>query len=264
MLRKGLVDITNVVPSFYAGRFPLEDAFHLPFLCPGAMGDPRSDRIVKMMYEKYLIPIYFSDVKVLWLGRFPRLTLHMAKKPVRTMEDLKGLVIGFPGGRILPKMLGLMGASGEHTLIPDMYTNLDRGVIDGMFIPRDTVPAFKLHEVQKYNTMVDPGSGSHFVAMNLKAWNKISPADQKIIEDLSPWVVERHIKALAGVHGYSKKLFMDAGVEMIDLSPEEQARWKKVSKPVRDEWIKEVEGKGLPGKAVFDDINKIMSESPKH
>jgi TRAP-type C4-dicarboxylate transport system substrate-binding protein len=98
--------------------------------------------------------------------------------------------------------------------------------------------------------------------MNLKTWNKISPADQKIIEDLSPWVVQQHIKGMQGVLGYTQKLLMDKGVEMIDLSPEETAKWKKISKPVRDEWIKEVEGKGLPGKAVFADITKIMSENP--
>ena len=107
--------------------------------------------------------------------------------------------------------------------------------------------------------MVDPGSGSCFVAMNMKTWNKIPPEDQKIIEGLSPWVVQQHIKGMRGVLGYTQKLFRDKGVEAIDLSPEETARWKKVSKPVRDEWVKEVEAKGLPSKAVMDEITNIMS-----
>jgi hypothetical protein len=59
------------------------------------------DMVFLMVYDRYLIPQYFRDVKVLWNGRFSLNVLQMPSKPIRRLEDIKGLVIGFAGGGVL-------------------------------------------------------------------------------------------------------------------------------------------------------------------
>jgi TRAP-type transport system periplasmic protein len=152
----------------------------------------------------------------------------------------------------------LMGASGEFVPTPDIYSNLEKGVIDGMVIPNDAVTAFKLYEVEKYNTMVDPGTGTGLIGINLNSWKKISPADQKIIEDLTPWVVQKLAKSVAESEALGEKQLLDAKVQVIKLPPEEVARWRQLSRPIWNEWIKEIEGKGLPGRKVVEDIKAIV------
>jgi len=51
------------------GQFPLDEIFHLPFLIPGGIDDPKSGLIRRTLYDKYLTPINFKEVKVLWTGR---------------------------------------------------------------------------------------------------------------------------------------------------------------------------------------------------
>jgi len=80
------------------GRFPLESVFHLPTIVPGDVADPTCTAIRKMVYDNYLTPLYFKEYKNTLDGRFGLNSLHMAAKPVRNLEDLKGKIIGFGGG----------------------------------------------------------------------------------------------------------------------------------------------------------------------
>lgn len=255
---RGTCDISAVTPTQIPGRFPLEVCFHLPYLVQGAMGDPTSDKLRHMIYEKYLIPYEFKDVKVLWTGRYGLNVLHMVKKPVRTVEDMQGLVIGFPGGRIMPKLMARVNASAEMTFVPDMYTSLERGTIDGMIIPMEATAAFKLQEVEKYNTRLDLASGSFFMAMNLKTWKSLSPDIQKIIEELNPWAEEATAKALDEATKVNYMIAEKAGVELIEFTPEDMARFVKISRPVEVEWVEEMAAKGLPTRALYDDIKKLV------
>jgi len=257
---RGTCDISGVTPTMMPGRFPLEVCFHLPYLVQGAMGDPTSDKLRHMIYEKYLIPYEIKQAKVLWTGRYGLNVLHMVKKPVRTVEDMQGLVIGFPGGRVMPKLLARVNASAETTFVTDMYTSLERGTIDGMIIPMEATVAFKLQEVEKYNTRLDLASGTFFMAMNLKTWESLPPDIQKIIDELNSWAEETTAKAL---HESTKANYMiakKAGVELIEFTPEEMARFVEISRPVEVEWVEELAAKGLPTRALYEDIKKIVGK----
>jgi TRAP-type C4-dicarboxylate transport system substrate-binding protein len=260
MVLKGTCDVSWLISTMFPGRHPLEEAFHLPFLIPPGAANPTGKRIRDAVYEKFLIPYHYKDVKVLWTGRFEPNVLHLAKKPVRTMEDMKGLVIGFPGGRLQPKFIAAVGASPEQVTTVDMYTALERGMIDGQIIPLETQLAFKLIEVTKYITMLNLGSGTNFMGMRLETWNKLSPADQKIIDELSIWAADLQGKAWEGSTGHTISVWKKRGIEFLELSPEERARWIKIAKPVEEAWVKGVESRGLPARELYNMIKQMLAK----
>jgi TRAP-type C4-dicarboxylate transport system substrate-binding protein len=47
------------------------------------------------------------------------------------------------------------------------------------------------------------------------------------------------------------------GIEYIDLSPAEKEKWKKLLAPIKDEYAAGLEAKGLPGKKVLSEIQKM-------
>jgi len=259
-LLRGTSDIAFILPVFIMGRFPLESVFHLPTLVPGDSADPTCTAIRTTVYEKYLTPLYFKDIKVLWTGRFGLNNLHMAAKPVRKLEDLKGKIIGFGGGKTPPLVLKALGASPESIQSPDIYTSLEKKVIDGMLFPLDGLRGYKLSEVVKYVTRLDFGSASNFTAMRLAAWNSLSPADQKIITDLIPWGLEAQGRTYRNDAELAIETGKKAGIEFIELSSAERQRWVDALKPVENQWITEMEGMGLPGKKIYDDIVQISSK----
>lgn len=260
MVLKGTCDVGWLISTYFPGRHPLEEAFHLPFLVPPGANNPTGKLIRDAVYEKFLIPHHYNDVKVLWTGRFEPNVLHLAEKPVRTMEDMKGLVIGFPGGKLMPKLITAVGGSPEQVPVTDMYTAMERGMIDGQIIPLEVQLAFKLIEVTKYVTLLNLGSGTNFMGMRLETWNKISPKDQKIIDELSIWAADLQGKAWMGATEHTISACQGAGIEFIELSPEEMARWVEITKPVEAEWIAEMDAKGLPATDLYNEILRLLAK----
>lgn len=260
ILISGTADISMVMPPLSKGRFPLDEIFHLPFFIPGDTGHPVGSKVRTALYEKYLIPIHFKEIKGLWTGRFGLNVIHTTKKPVRTMEDMKGMVIGVPGGRNLTRLIQAVGASPETSHVPEMYTNLERGVIDGQAIPVEAMVAFKLHEVVKHVTMVNAGGATYLIAMNMKTWNSLPPDIQKIIMEMRPWVEDVQAKAWAKATGYSIMVAKKSGVEVIELSPEERARWVEAAKPIDAEWVKEMDARGFPASEMYKLAEEMMSK----
>lgn len=253
-LLRGTSDIAFILPVFIMGRFPLESIFHLPTIVPGDVADPTCIAIRKMVYDRYLTPLYFKDIKILWTGRFGLNNLQMATKPVRNLEDMKGKIVGFGGGKTPPLVLKALGAAPESIQSPDIYTSLEKKVIDGMFFPLDGLRGYKLVEVVKYVTRLDYGSASNFTAMRLAAWNSLSPADQKIITDLIPWAMEKQAKTYREDALLAIETGKKAGIEFIQLSPAEKQRWVDALKPVDKQWMTEMDAMGLPATKMYNDI----------
>jgi len=260
LILKGAAQLTILVGPQYPGRFPLTDVFNLPFLIPPDGPNSPGKAIRDMVHEKYLSPIYFKDVKVLWKGRYQPNVIHMAKKPVRTLNDIKGQIIGIPGGRLLPAYVKALGGSPELSPTPEVYTNLEKGIINGQILPFETQMAFKLLEVAKFVTMTNQGSGAKCLVMRLQTWNSMPPDIQKIILDMNPWAEDLMYKvgeaAFQRVAGISKK----AGVEIIELSPAERAHWDEATKSVEKNWFAEMDAKGLPASAMRNDIMKLLGK----
>ena len=59
------------------------------------------------------------------------------------------------------------------------------------------------------------------------------------------------------------KISKERGQEIIDLSPEEFEKWKATGKPAWDEWVKQMEAKGLPGQKVLDEAVKLVEKYRK-
>jgi len=55
--------------------------------------------------------------------------------------------------------------------MPDVYLNLQKGVIDGMPVAAEPQGSFHLYEVATYYTYVSTVALSHSIVMNMDVWN---------------------------------------------------------------------------------------------
>ncbi len=91
---KGISDLCHAVLSYNAGRFPVMEAFELP-------GYPvfnalLTTRVVHEIYKKFK-PKELDDVHVLYIHAHMPGIYFTTKKPVRKLEDMKGLRIRSTG-----------------------------------------------------------------------------------------------------------------------------------------------------------------------
>jgi len=184
--------------------------------------------------------------------------IHTVKKPVRKLEDLKGMKIACTRGPA--KTLKALGAVPVVMPPADMYQSLEKGVVDGVAVAYGWFNNSRFYEVTNYHTNAHLGGITSMMIMNKKRWKSLSPDMQKIFNDYGPIgsksMIENALKDKATGIKNAKK----PGHEYITLSDQERARWVATAKPVWDAWAKKMEKKGLPGKKVLDRTVELVKK----
>jgi TRAP-type C4-dicarboxylate transport system substrate-binding protein len=239
----GLSDIGFSVLSYTRGRFPLTEVIDLPM---GYKNGTAATKLVNAYYNKFK-PKELADVQVMYLHAHGPGILHTNKKPIKTLEDLKGVKIRSTG--TVAKIVGALGGTPVAMPMPETYDALSKGIADGVMCPIEALEGWKLGEVLKYSTQ-NYGSAytiAFFVVMNKDKWNSLPPDVQKVIEKVNEeWIVKQaQIWDDVDVSGmeFTKK----RGNEFIPLSKDEDAKWAKAVQPLFDEYVKNMKEKGLPG-----------------
>ena len=183
--KDGVADIIWTVPSYQAGRFPVIEAFELPFMVHD------SERASRGLwhYATRNAQAEFKGVKPILFHVHDGSLMHTTKKQIKTLEDFKGLKLRAPT-RQGSKMLAALGATPVPMPLPQAAEALSKGVIDGVMIPWEVVPAVKFDEVTKFHTEAATGepqmSNTVFLfAMNQTKYEALPPDLKKIIDSNS-------------------------------------------------------------------------------
>lgn len=245
--KNGITDIGWCFHGYWPGLTPLADVVSLPAL-PFKTAEKGSEVLWKL-YEKYPeIQKEFSANKILLLYTSNPYILITTKKPVATLEDIKGMKIRMSGGPPTDMMKALGGVP-MLIPMPDNYISLQKGVIDGMGAPWEAIHGFRLYEVVSYYTATPFPAVYFSIAMNQRKWDKLDKATQDAIMSVSGlegskfWGRNFFDTAKDGVMEKAKA----AGktIEVKELTDSERKRWLKVGgKPIWDQWVAKMKAKG--------------------
>ena len=173
---------------------------------------------------------------------------------VDTLEQLSGLKIR-AGGRNI-KDVERLGGTPVSIAAPEIYEALERGPLDGLTtMPLDGFKALGLYEVSPY--ILDPGMGVYAVStaivMNLDTWNGLPSDVQDTILETSDELIGKYTEMLMAYEDEMMQEMATAGTTLYSLSPDEMKKWKEAITPeCWDEYIDEMEQKGLPARELFD------------
>jgi TRAP-type transport system periplasmic protein len=252
----GLADLSESYTFGNPGKFSMTENLMLPET--GFKTSISCSRAVWHLYKTFPeVKAEYKGVKLLWLHTTPAAKLMMKKKPVRSLEDLKGLKIAVSGA-IGVKVAKALGFTPVTMPTADIYVAQDKGVIDGHIRPTELLVSRRFFEVTKYAIDVDLGHDIFFIAMNPNTWNKLSPDVQKVIEGLSgDWAVDFTGKEWDKFDKDAETEVKAKGVEFISLTAQESAKWKKLLVPIQEEYAAELESKKMPGKKILGELNNL-------
>lgn len=250
MVEKKIADIGWDICDYSPGRFPLTTVIELPFMVKTA---EQASVAIWKTYDKF--PAFkeeYSDTHLLALSAHAPGFFATVKKPIRTIDDLKGLKIK-TASPFTTDALKAFGAVPVTQPVTETYTSLERGVLDGVVNPFDGMVVFKLHELLKYYTPADFYSMVFWIAMNNKSYNALPPDAKKAINNNS-------YLSLSQIHGNSfdtsynamKQVAIKAGLQKVEFSDSEMQKLVDMTAPLKEKWVQDMEAKGLPGRAVFD------------
>jgi TRAP-type C4-dicarboxylate transport system substrate-binding protein len=243
---QGITDATFTLPGYTSADFPMMALTELPGTANSA--DDGTKKLWAHM-DKFLAR-EFKDVKVLMLWNSDTASLMSKNKPLRTLEDLKGLKIRTPSAA-QSAQLAALGATPIDMPVTQIYNNLDRGVIDATMIPMSAALDFKLIEVAKYFTIDAPlGRSPFLVALNKARYDKLPANLKKVIDDTTGLSL-----SLKGAATYDKKnnealAAAKKDREVIALAPQERQRWIAAFQPMIRQKVEEGEKAGLPARGL--------------
>ena len=228
-VRGGVVDVANVTGAFYTNLMPEADALKL------------TERTIQELRKTggwaYINKLHNQKLNSYFLARQGDGTpfhLYLTKKISK--PDLTGLKI-----RVTPVYRAFfveMGATVTRTAPGEVYTALERGVVDGYGWPIQGILDLGWQEVTKYR--VDPGfyEVDVNVLINLDKWNSLSAEQQAFLNKMGAWLESLNAEN-AKINKEEAQKQADAGIKTITFSPEVskkyletayKAGWDKVMK----------------------------------
>ncbi len=102
-----------------------------------------------------------------------------ANKPLKTVEDYKGLKMRIQSSKVLDAEMRALGALPQVLAFSETYQALQTGVVDGTENPPSNLYTQKMHEVQKHVSVTNHGYLGYAVVVNKKFWDGL-PSDVRV------------------------------------------------------------------------------------
>jgi len=260
--RDGVVDLVWTVNGYTPGLFPRTEVMELPTVFKN---DPVAANLAMFdMFESDLRTEY-KGVEVMFLHVHAGQGIHMRTDAVHSPADLAGKKMRIPT-RTGAWIIEALGASPVAMPVPELPPALQKGVVDGAFIPWEIIPPLKIHEQTEYQIegadMERFGTTTFQVSMNADRWAGL-PADiQKAFKDASGrdwWAKVGEV--WRGTDNFGINMAVESGNTHIVLSEDETEAFREALAPVVDRWIEEVDAKGIDGAALVDKARDLIAKN---
>lgn len=262
-VRDGVVDIVWTLPGSTPGRFPTTEVMELPFI--GAEKGIINAKAGQEIADKFLKD-EVKDIKLLSYWAHDAGHIH-ANKPIRTMDDLKGVKLRNPT-RLAGEALKALGATSVGMPIPQVPESLAQKVIDGAVVPWEVVPAIKVQELVKFHTEIKGAptlyAASFFLAMNKAKYDSLPGDLKEVIDKNSGMAFAERAGNMWDTEAVNvRETVVKRGNTIIQLADDEKQRWIKATEPVYGAWIEQMKGKGVDGGKLVEAAREAVAKHSK-
>jgi len=238
-VRSNVAHIGWVTPSNTPSKFRKSSVFELPF---GVHNSEQGSVVYWRLYEQGLLNDEFDEVLMLGAMVFPPGGIMTRTKKVATIEDLAGLKLRVTG-TLQNDALKSLGATTVALPVDQMYQALDRGVIDGYASAFTAIRPFRLYEVTRYYTQVRLSAFPNTLAINKNTYDALPAAAKAALSKHSGESLSRAfgqsgdrevMRAITDIKSFTNK----GKGELLQLSAQEEQRWRQHTSSLIDEWVK--------------------------
>ena len=261
-VRDGVVDLVWTLNGYTPGLFPRTEVFELPNVF---VNDPRAANLaMREMFDTYLADDY-RGVEVMFLHTHAGNGIHTRETEVRSPEDLAGAKIRIPT-RTGAWVIEALGASPVAMPVPELPSALQKGVIDGAFIPWEIIPPLRIQQQTEYQVegadQARVGTAVFQVSMNAARWQELPEDIQQAFRDASDqaWL-EQTGDVWRATDDFGSGLATSEGNTHITLSPEETQVFADALEPVVQRWVEDVSDDGIDGEALVERARASIAEN---
>jgi tripartite ATP-independent transporter DctP family solute receptor len=237
-VRSGAIFSVFTSVAYFSRTVPEIDALNLPFLFGSREEAFRviDGKIGRAIDEK-LAAKGFINLGYMELG-FRHVTNNV--RPIKSIDDLKGLKIRLQPSEAHLATFRLLGANPQAMDIKEVYSALQQGVLDGQENPYNITATRRFNEVQKY--LSDTGHFFDFinVVANKRRFESLKAAEQKAIRDAMAKAVAWQRQKAAEQDLQWRDELVKRGMQFSPVSPETRAQLRKATAPMASELKKRI------------------------
>lgn len=220
-LQRGVFDIFIGAASYYDGQVPETGAHNASNKSAMELRKDGALDLLNGAFNKKANAQYLA-----YLGSGYTFYIFLKEEPKKTDAggfDLKGLKIRGPS--IYRPFYETQGITAVNVQVPEIYSALERGVIEGIGFPLIGIVNLGWHKQLRYRVQPSFWQGDHAIIANLDAWKKLDPKQQAFLRQMT---IETERKAHQFFQEESRreeqKIFA-AGMKDLQPSPQAAARY---------------------------------------
>ena len=251
-----VADITDQTHGYAIWQPSSFDLFHvlgLPFAFPNAYA---AALVAEELYPKYFKKEYENMGVYLANSQANGPSSLLSKKPIRKIEDLKGMKVSCSGG-IVAEMVKRLGAVPVQITTADLYSAFQGGLVDAILLYDGGLVSFRVHEIGKYRAVIGLNLSFNPYCLNRKTFDALPKDLKRLLYNLER--IQSQMSAEGFDYGdkQAQVIMQKAGIQTITLPPQEMARWKTAVEPLWEDFIAKNEAKGLPAKELVKDLRAL-------
>ena len=251
-VRAGTLQMIWVGMAFLSRTVPELEAVSLPFQYESR---EQAYRVVDGPIGQ-LLDAKLADKGLVSLGFFELGARHItnSKRPIRTLEDLKGLKIRMQPNETHLATFRALGANPVAMDIKELYSAMQQGVVDGQENPYSVINASRYFEVQKY--LSNTGHFFDFinVVANRRAFDALPPAQQKQLRDSMQKATLWQRDRARTEENESIAEIRKRGMQIDEVAPQFRDQLRKATAGIVDEVKKRIGA---------DIVNRVLAETAK-
>lgn len=218
-----IVDDLNV----FNMPFVFRDVPHMNKVIDGPIGDELLKKLTDAPTSKL--------VGLCWMDAGAR-SFYNSKRPVKTIDDLKGLKIRMMGNPIFVDTANAIGANGIAMGFDQLISALQTGVVDGAENNPPSYESGKHYQFAKYYSLSEHLIIPEILVFSRVTWDKLSKEDQALIAKLSKEAQKEERVLWQEREKQSMAELKKQGIEIITFTPEEKKKFQTAVKPVWDKY----------------------------
>ncbi len=237
----GTVDMTLTGTAVMGNFVPEMAVFDLPFIFRDTDHAYKALDTVGMELAKKGEPQGMITL-AMWENGIRHMTNN--KLPIKEPSDMKGLKVRVMEQPVYIEMMKSLGASPTPMAMSELYTALQKGVIDAQENPLGHIATKRFNEVQKYLSLTGHTYAPEPLLISKMAWNKLSPAQQEILKKAAIETRDWERKLCRDLESKYLEQIKKAGTTQINDDVNKEA-FAKATRPVWDIYAKRFGDKNI-------------------
>ena len=257
----GAFEMAQFCAGYHRDKNRVITVLELPFL-----GVENLEQEVAVSAAVYAHPAATEEMeqwnaKLLMTSPMPQYNLVGTGEPRATLADFEGMRVRATGG--IGNAFSAVGGVPTSVTATEAYQAMESGVVDTVAFAQHAHLSFgTINQADWWTANLNPGTVNCPVVVNIDAYESLSDEHKAALDSSVPEAIDHYLANYAELLERWDSVLEEKGVTKVEIDDGVISEFRaKAADPIRDQWIADMEGQGLPGQELYDLVVKTLADA---